>query len=74
MDDDAEGEEDYEENGDDVGDEDKQIYCFCQKLSYGEVRILFRSRIYSVLSARVDDCLRQPGVCIPMGESTLPLH
>ena len=37
-DDDAEGEEDFEENGDETGDpEDQQIYCFCQKLSYGEV-------------------------------------
>jgi chromatin modification-related protein YNG2 len=37
-DDDAEGEDDFEENGDEGGDpEDQQIYCFCQKLSYGEV-------------------------------------
>lgn len=38
ADEDAEGEDDYEENGDENGDpEDKEIYCFCQKLSYGEV-------------------------------------
>jgi hypothetical protein len=38
ADEDAEGEDDYEENGDEGGDtEDQQIYCFCQKLSYGEV-------------------------------------
>ena len=32
---DAEGEEEYEDNGDDG--EDKEIYCFCRRLSYGEV-------------------------------------
>jgi hypothetical protein len=38
ADEDAEGEDDYEENGEDNGDpEDKEIYCFCQKLSYGEM-------------------------------------
>jgi len=38
ADEDAEGEDDYEENGDEAGDpEDKEIYCFCQKLSYGEM-------------------------------------
>jgi hypothetical protein len=37
-DEDAEGEDDLEENGEDGGDpEDQRIYCFCQKLSYGEV-------------------------------------
>ena len=37
----AEGEED--EGGEDAGDtEDQEIYCYCQKLSYGEVRPLFR--------------------------------
>lgn len=30
-----EGEEENEENGDDG--EDKEIYCFCRKLSYGEM-------------------------------------
>ena len=40
-DEDAEGEED--EGGEDAGDtEDQEIYCYCQKLSYGEVRPLFR--------------------------------
>jgi chromatin modification-related protein YNG2 len=35
----AEGEDDVEEgNGDDDEDnEDKTLYCFCQKMSYGEV-------------------------------------
>ena len=38
ADEDAEGEDDLEENGEENGDpEDKEIYCFCQKLSYGEV-------------------------------------
>ena len=37
-DEDAEGEDDLEENGEEGGDpEDQEIYCFCQKLSYGEV-------------------------------------
>jgi hypothetical protein len=37
-DEDAEGEDDFEENGDEGGDpEDKHLYCFCQKLSYGEM-------------------------------------
>jgi chromatin modification-related protein YNG2 len=38
-DDDAEGEDDVEEgNGDeDEDNEDKTLYCFCQKMSYGEV-------------------------------------
>ena len=39
---DAEGEDDAEgeeagEDGEGEDGEDKQIYCFCQKLSYGEV-------------------------------------
>ena len=39
-DEDAEGEDDVEEgNGDeDEDNEDKTLYCFCQKMSYGEVR------------------------------------
>lgn len=38
IDEDAEGEDDLEEGMDDSGDaEDKRLYCFCQKLSYGEV-------------------------------------
>jgi len=38
ADEDAEGEDDYEENGEEAGDpEDQRIYCFCQKLSYGEM-------------------------------------
>jgi chromatin modification-related protein YNG2 len=38
-DEDAEGEDDIEEgNGDeDEDNEDKTLYCFCQKMSYGEV-------------------------------------
>lgn len=42
ADEDAEGEDDVEDGGEgeeDGGDaEDTQIYCFCQKMSYGEVR------------------------------------
>lgn len=40
ADEDAEGEEDVEEDAmEEGGDtEDKELYCFCQKLSYGEVR------------------------------------
>lgn len=38
ADEDAEGEDDLEENGEDGGDpEDNEVYCFCQKLSYGEM-------------------------------------
>lgn len=38
IDEDAEGEDDLEEGMDDSGDaEDKRLYCFCQKLSYGEM-------------------------------------
>ena len=38
VDEDAEGEEDLEDNAEDNGEvEDKELYCFCQKLSYGEV-------------------------------------
>jgi len=38
ADEDAEGEEDLEDNAEDNGDvEDKSLYCFCQKLSYGEM-------------------------------------
>ncbi len=40
-DEDAEGEDDVEDgNGDeDEDNEDKTLYCFCQKMSYGEVRV-----------------------------------
>ncbi|CAL1700209.1 unnamed protein product [Somion occarium] len=38
ADQDAEGEEDLEENAEDNGEvEDQELYCFCQKLSYGEM-------------------------------------
>ena len=38
-DEDAEGDEDMEDGGEDGGDaEDQELYCYCQKLSYGEVR------------------------------------
>ena len=42
-DEDAEGDDDVEEgNGDeDEDNEDKTLYCFCQKMSYGEVRFLY---------------------------------
>lgn len=41
-DEDAEGEDDVEEgNGDeDEDNEDKTLYCFCQKMSYGEVCVV----------------------------------
>jgi chromatin modification-related protein YNG2 len=40
QDDDAEGEDDIEDGGEEGADpEDKTLYCFCQKLSYGEVRV-----------------------------------
>ncbi len=47
-DEDAEGEDDGEEgNGDeDEDNEDKTLYCFCQKMSYGEVCVI---RYYRVL-------------------------
>lgn len=40
VDEDAEGEDDMEEDAmEEGGDtEDKELYCFCRKLSYGEVR------------------------------------
>jgi len=39
QDEDAEGEDDVEDGGEEGADpEDKTLYCFCQKLSYGEVR------------------------------------
>ncbi|OBZ70433.1 Chromatin modification-related protein png1 [Grifola frondosa] len=38
QDEDAEGEEDLEDATEEGGDaEDKELYCFCQKLSYGEM-------------------------------------
>lgn len=37
---DAEGEDDVEEGVEEMeGDEDKKPYCFCQKMSYGEVSV-----------------------------------
>jgi len=46
-DEDAEGEDDVEEgNGDeDEDNEDKTLYCFCQKMSYGEVRAYASHRV-----------------------------
>lgn len=39
ADEDAEGEDDVDDAMEEGGDaEDKELYCFCQKLSYGEVR------------------------------------
>lgn len=39
ADEDAEGEDDLDDAMEEGGDaEDKELYCFCQKLSYGEVR------------------------------------
>lgn len=58
ADEDAEGEEDLEEeNGEDNGDaEDTQIYCFCQKMSYGEV-----SRVQFVALSRRGATVRSRG-------------
>jgi chromatin modification-related protein YNG2 len=52
---DAEGEEEEGEEEEGEGDdvEDKQIYCFCQKLSYGEVR-LSSFAFFSTTDARSD--------------------
>lgn len=59
QDDDAEGEEDIEDGGEDGADtEDKTLYCFCQKLSYGEVRICFQIIMRLILPI-TDDWLRQ---------------
>lgn len=38
----VEAEEDAEGEEDDGNEEDKNLYCFCQKLSYGTVRTGFR--------------------------------
>ena len=48
-DEDAEGDDDVEEgNGDeDEDNEDKTLYCFCQKMSYGEVRAYASYRVSS---------------------------
>lgn len=38
QDEDGDGEDDIEDGGEEGADtEDKTLYCFCQKLSYGEV-------------------------------------
>ena len=49
-DEDAEGEDDIEEgNGDDDEDnEDKTLYCFCQKMSYGEVCVTRYILLFSI--------------------------
>lgn len=44
MDEDAEGEDDADAEGDEdeensADPEDKELYCYCQKMSYGEVRL-----------------------------------
>lgn len=73
-DEDAEGEDDVEEgNGDeDEDNEDKTLYCFCQKMSYGEVRCL---RVLSRFSAWLnefffsqDGRVRQHRLRVSMGE------
>lgn len=46
---DADAGEDVEGEGEEGGDpEDQQIYCFCQKLSYGEVRPCLHSFIFYI--------------------------
>jgi chromatin modification-related protein YNG2 len=51
-DEDAEGEDDTEEgNGDDDEDnEDKRLYCFCQKMSYGEVCVTRYILLFSIMN------------------------
>lgn len=42
QDEDGDGEDDIEDGGEEGADpEDKTLYCFCQKLSYGEVHFTF---------------------------------
>ncbi len=58
-DEDAEGED--EEAGEDGGDaEDQELYCYCQKLSYGEVRpsesAVARTRAVAVAGRTVPEC------------------
>jgi hypothetical protein len=54
---DAEGEEDAEEEEGEEG-EDKGIYCFCQKMSYGEVSVCG-----SAIRHGGDDCAAQMVAC-----------
>jgi hypothetical protein len=73
-DEDAEGDDDVEEgNGDeDEDNEDKTLYCFCQKMSYGEVRayaviFAFLFRMTNELCT-LDGCVRLHGMHISMGK------
>jgi hypothetical protein len=67
---DAEGEDDVEEGVEEVeGDEDKKPYCFCQKMSYGEVSVVFYDR--KEILKRVDDSMRQRRLPIPMVPFTM---
>ena len=77
-DEDAEGEDDVEDAGDDGEDnEDKSLYCFCQKMSYGEVRCPCHPRLLMDRTASdhrparsffSDGRMRQPEMSILMGE------
>lgn len=55
-DEDAEGEDDTEEgNGDDDEDnEDKRLYCFCQKMSYGEVCVTRYILLFFITNFHLD--------------------
>lgn len=76
-DEDAEGDDDVEEgNGDeDEDNEDKTLYCFCQKMSYGEVRSYASYCVSSPHDKRTshpDGCVRQHGMRISMGKCRRP--
>ena len=47
----AEPDEDGEGEEDDGGEEDKNLYCFCQKLSYGTVSIRYPRHQHAWLTA-----------------------
>lgn len=59
-DEDAEGDDDVEEgNGDeDEDNEDKTLYCFCQKMSYGEVRSYMFLSMHDKQTFSLDGCVR----------------
>ena len=68
---DAEGEE--VEEGDGEEGDDQQIYCFCQKLSYGEVSCVCCASVCAGMLKDADDCMRQRGVSVSMGRCTVVL-
>ncbi|KAI0053888.1 hypothetical protein FA95DRAFT_1673797 [Auriscalpium vulgare] len=61
-DEDAEGEDDLEEmGGDDDDTEDKSLYCFCQKLSYGEMIACDNADCAYQWVSQLAALVRQPG-------------